>query len=184
MLKGRKVAIRPVKRTDLDELIDLINDLDSAGQYLPNTWQSESGFRSDYETNGFLSESLSRYVIVDREDHLLGLTWSFKSIPYFDALEVGFRVFDINNRGKGYGTEALSLLCKYLFEASQVNRLEMRMAVENKASEVIAKKCGFIFEGTHREAAYSKGRLYDMHSYALLRRDWMANPVNEEDNSN
>lgn len=175
MLKGRKVAIRPVKRADLEQLIDLVNDLDSAGKFLPSVWQSESGFRSEFENTGFLSESLSRFVVVDGKDQLVGLTWSFKSIPYFDAVEVGYRVFDINDRGKGYASEALDLLCKYIFEASQVNRIEIRMAVENKESEIVAKKCGFILEGTHREAAYSKGKLYDMRSYALLRREWAAN---------
>ncbi|MCV6610075.1 MAG: GNAT family N-acetyltransferase, partial [Amphritea sp.] len=162
MIRGSKVAIRPVKRTDLDRLLDLINDLDSAGQFLPSIWQSEAEFRSEFEKNGFLSEALSRFVMVDSDDQLVGLLWSFRSIPYFDAVEVGYRVFDVDNRGKGYASDALSLLCNYLFEASQVNRIEIRVAVENQVSQKVAEKCGFLLEGTHRQAAYSKGKLYDM----------------------
>lgn len=62
-----------------------------------------------------------------------------------------------------------------LFEAFQVNRLEIRVSAGNDESEMVATKCGFNLEGTHREAAYSKGQLYDMRSYALLRREWAAN---------
>lgn len=172
MLKGNSIAIRPVKEADLDQLLGAINDLDSVGAFLPNVWQSEPGFRSEFERTGFLSESLSRLVVVDFSDQILGLTWSFKSVPYFDALEVGYRIFDKENRAKGYASEALYLLCKYLFEACQVNRLEVRVAVGNDESESVAMRCGFNLEGTHREAAYSKGKLYDMRSYALLRSEW------------
>jgi [ribosomal protein S5]-alanine N-acetyltransferase len=45
------------------------------------------------------------------------------------------------------------------------NRLELRIATENKASEKVALKVGFKYEGTNREAAYSKGKLYDMNIY-------------------
>ncbi len=175
MLRGKNIAIRPVKEADLDQLFGLINDLDSVGPFLPNVWQSEPGFRAEFKNTGFLSSTLSRFVIVDSSDQIIGLTWSFKSVPYFDALEVGYSIFRQESRGKGYASEALKLLCRYLFEACQVNRLEVRVADGNDESERVATKCGFNLEGTHREAAYSKGKLYDMRSYALLRREWAAN---------
>lgn len=175
MIRGKDIAIRPVKEADLDQLFDFINDLDSVGPFLPNVWQSEPSFRAEFESTGFLSSSLSRFVIVDSSNQMVGLTWSFKSVPYFDALEVGYRIFHRAHRGKGYASESLKLLCRYLFEAFQVNRLEIRVSAGNDESEMVATKCGFNLEGTHREAAYSKGQLYDMRSYALLRREWAAN---------
>jgi ribosomal-protein-alanine N-acetyltransferase len=175
MLRGVNIAIRPVKEADLDQLISAINELDSVGAFLPNVWQSEPGFRSEFEGTGFLTPSFSRFAIVNPSDQVIGLTWSFKSVPYFDAFEIGYRIFDQEDTGKGYASEALKLLCKYLFEAFQVNRLEVRVAAGNDGSEKVAQKCGFNLEGTHREAAYSKGKLYDMHCYALLRREWAAN---------
>tara|TARA_E500000305_G_scaffold51745_2_gene40487 strand:- start:294 stop:836 length:543 start_codon:yes stop_codon:yes gene_type:complete len=172
MLKGKEIAIRPVKKADLNTLLTLMNDMDSIGNYLPNTFLSESRFIAEYEATGMLSDASSRYVIVDTQDEIIGLIWSFKSIPYFDAFELGYRIFANRNRGKGFASEALRLLCQYLFEAKSVNRLELRMAVENSASEKVAIRGGFSLEGTHRQAAFSKGRLYDMHTYALLRSEW------------
>lgn len=172
MLNGAKVGIRPVRSADLPFLYEKMNDLESIGDYLPSVFKSYPELVSEYEQSGFLSESLSRLLVVDETGEVIGLTWFFTSVPYFDALEVGYRIFDVSHRRKGYASEALGLLCKYIFEGFRVNRIEIRVATENTSSKKVAIKCGFELEGTHRQAAFSKGSLHDMYSFALLRDDW------------
>ncbi|MCJ8297521.1 MAG: GNAT family N-acetyltransferase [Pseudomonadales bacterium] len=172
MLKGSNICIRTIKEADLEVLFDLLNDIDSLGEFLPVTLTSETKLRSQYAENGFISDKSEQYLITSTEDEIIGSIWSFKSVPYFDALEVGYHIFEGEHRGKGYATQALGLFCDYIFQSTQVNRLELRIATENSPSEKIAIRQGFKLEGTHREAAYSKGKLHDMHTYALLRRQW------------
>ena len=172
MLKGSNLSIRTIREADLDVLFDLLNDIDSLGEFLPVTLTSETKLRSAYTENGFVSDKSEHYLITSTEDAIIGSIWLFKSVPYFDALEIGYQIFDGKHRGKGYATQALGLFCDYVFQSTQVNRLELRIATENSPSEKVAIKLGFKLEGTHREAAYSKGKLHDMHLYALLRREW------------
>lgn len=172
MIIGRKLKIKAIRERDLDELFVLLSDLESKGEFLPIEIQSEVKFKKEFGENGFITERLSKYVLVSENEKIIGLVWAFPSVPYFDAVEIGYQIFDKKHRGKGYATEAVELLVNYLFESSQVNRIEIRMAVGNQASEKIAQKNGFIHEGTSRQAAYSGGKHHDMHLYSKLRSEW------------
>ncbi len=175
MLNGINVSIRTIKEEDLSTLFGLLNDIDSQGEFLPVTLTSEVKLRSQYMDNGFVSDTSEQYLITNKSDEIVGSIWAFKSVPYFDAIEVGYQIFDHENRGQGYATEALTVFYQYIFEVKQVNRIELRIASENESSEQVAIKAGFKIEGTNREAAYSKGKLRDMNIYAMLRREWSAN---------
>lgn len=175
MLKGSNINIRTIKETDLKALFDFLNDIDSQGEFLPVTLTSEHKLRSQYTENGFVSDTSEQYLITNKSDEIVGSIWAFKSVPYFDAIEVGFQIFNHENRCKGYATEALLAFHQYIFETKQVNRIELRVAIENEPSEKVALKVGFKLEGKNREAAYSKGKLHDMNIYAMLRREWSAN---------
>lgn len=175
MLNGTHVCIRTIKEADIKVYSELVNDIDSQGEFLPATLISDTKLRAQYAENGFISDTLERYLIINTSDEIVGLIWAFKSVPYFDGIEVGYQIFDHKNRGKGYMTEALMIFLRYIFESKQVNRIELRIATENTSSERVALKVGFSLEGTNREAAFSKGKLHDMNIFAMLRREWVAN---------
>ncbi|BCS98648.1 acetyltransferase [Desulfoluna limicola] len=176
MIIGKKIKIRTILEQDLSTLALLLNDIESAGSFLPNAMVSEVGLKKEFHESGFLSDSFSRFLITDHSDHIVGTIWMFKSIPYFDAFEVGYHIFNQDNRGNGLATEALTLFTSYLFDAKQINRVELRIATENPASEKVARKVGFVHEGTHREAAFTKGKMHDMQTFSVLRREWQ--PIN------
>ena len=172
MIIGNNIKIRAIKENDLNDLFSLLGNIESKGQFLPIEIQSEVNFRKEYEANGFITEKASRYVLVSNTDEIIGLIWAFKSVPYFDALEIGYQIFEEKNRNKGYATEAVNVFVNHLFESKQLNRIEIRIAVGNVVSEKIAQKNGFTHEGINREAAYSKGIHHDMHIYSKLRSEW------------
>ena len=173
MIKGSSFVLRTIREKDLDRLIDLLSDTESQGEFLPIDMVSEPGIRKEFMETGFLTESFMRFMIADTKDNPLGTMWVLKSIPYFDALEIGYMLFSEKNRGKGIMTEALGMLCDYLFKTRKINRLEVRMDVENVASEAVARKAGFTHEGTARQAVFNQGRMCDLHHYALLRSEWV-----------
>ncbi|MAV31321.1 MAG: hypothetical protein CL866_02070 [Cycloclasticus sp.] len=172
MIISNNLKIRAIKEKDLDIVFSFLSDFESKGQFLPIEIQSEVNFRNEYETNGFITEKASRYVLVSKDEEVIGLTWVFTSVPYFDAVEIGYHVFDKSSRNKGYATEAVNALVNYLFESKQLNRIEIRIAVGNTASEKVAQKNGFLHEGISRQAAFSKGKHHDMHVYSKLRSEW------------
>ncbi|CAA0103236.1 Putative ribosomal N-acetyltransferase YdaF [BD1-7 clade bacterium] len=172
MLKGNNIHIRAIREADLDELARHLNDIEGRGEFLPTIMVSNAELHRQYNEDGFISEASSRFLITDHSGHILGSVWAFKSVPYFDAMEVGYHIFEPQNCGKGFASEALRLFTDFLFESQQINRVEVRVSTENTASENVAKKIGFVYEGTNREAAFSKGKLFDMHMYSIIRRDW------------
>ncbi len=68
-------------------------------------------------------------------------------------------------------TESLSLFVDYLFKTKNINRIEVRILPENKPSEKVALRCGFMFEGAARQAIFHQGTHSDLNQYSLLRKE-------------
>ena len=172
MLINDKIRVRQVKESDLDALIPLINNLDARGEFLPRDMTSPQQIRQEFRENGMSTDEYERLLIVDEHDSILGTVWHFKSVPYFNAREIGYVLFDMEKRGQGIVSQAVSLVVSYLFQTTHLNRLELRMDMRNKASEKVAINCGFTKEGVSRGANYVWGEHVDMYIYALLREEW------------
>ena len=74
----------------------------------------------------------------------------------------------------GYVTEALKVVIDFAFENLKLRRLELSAFAENSASNSLAKKAGFKYEGTRRQACVpeSTGKIHDDHIYSLLKHEW------------
>lgn len=174
MIKGNGFNIRHVEEEDLDKFIQLMNDLVIRGEFLPSLITSPHKIRHEYKENGLSTDSFERLLIVDINNKIIGTIWHFKSVPYFNAREIGYTLFDIEQRGTGIISQAVTLLTSYLFNGLDINRLEIRMDTNNLASEKVAIKCGFQKEGISRAANYVKGKNVDMFIYSLLRVEWQS----------
>jgi RimJ/RimL family protein N-acetyltransferase len=74
-------------------------------------------------------------------------------------------------RGQGYGTEAQRLAASYLFEATNLHRVEASTDVGNLAEQRSLEKAGFTREGVNRGAQFRAGTYHDLVMYARLRED-------------
>ena len=74
-------------------------------------------------------------------------------------------------RGHGYGVEAQRQLAAYLFETTDVNRVEASTDVENRAEQRALEKAGFTREGVQRGAQFRAGAYHDLVVYSRLRDD-------------
>jgi RimJ/RimL family protein N-acetyltransferase len=72
-------------------------------------------------------------------------------------------------RGKGYGAEAQALFAAYLFETTEVNRVEAQTDVDNVAEQRSLEKAGFVREGTIRGSQFRAGAYHDLVAYSILR---------------
>ena len=171
MIKGRNFIIRHVVHTDMSALVPLLNDPDVRGEYLPSTIQSPVELERKMQVDGMANDNFVRFVIVEQPgDTVIGTIWHFKSVPYFNAREIGYTL-STEYRGRGIVTEAVRLLVRHLFDSTLVNRLEIRMDTRNRASEQVAIKCGFRKEGVSRGANFVRGQHVDMNLYSILRNE-------------
>ncbi len=171
MLQDKSIQLRPVRHLDLQELYARHIDLANRGDFFPLGFVSEVEFRQRFEKNGFWEKEDGLLLIVDRAGSTLGHIEFFKTVNYLDELELSYQIYDQAERGKGYATEAVNLLVRYLFGRLKMNRIRLIIHPENCASRRVAEKCGFTLEGTARGAWYHQGKNHDIEVYAILRAE-------------
>lgn len=66
-------------------------------------------------------------------------------------------------------TEAVTQICDYVFEKSDIIRIYAEPFAYNAASCRVLEKAGFQFEGTLRSNAVKSGKVIDMKMYSLIR---------------
>lgn len=74
--------------------------------------------------------------------------------------------------GRGYATEAASLLLRFGFETLGLHRIWATSDVENRASARVLEKAGMTLEGRIRDHYFVRGRWRDSFLYAVLDREW------------
>jgi ribosomal-protein-serine acetyltransferase len=84
--------------------------------------------------------------------------------------ELGYWVTS-DRTGRGYATEAGTMVVRFGLRAAGLYRLELRAGVENLASRRVAEKIGFRREGALRQGCPLIDRAYDGYLYGLLATD-------------
>ena len=73
--------------------------------------------------------------------------------------------------GKGIASKAISQVCQYVFDKSDMIRIYAEPFAHNLASCRVLEKVGFHYEGTLRSNAIKNGKIIDMKMYSLLKTD-------------
>ncbi|WP_373419821.1 GNAT family N-acetyltransferase [Paenibacillus amylolyticus] len=79
-----------------------------------------------------------------------------------------------NDRGKGYGSDALALILRYGFHELNLNRIALEVIEYNEAARRAYLKAGFREEGRQRSAVLRDGMHYDLISMSILAEEWSA----------
>ena len=86
---------------------------------------------------------------------------------------LGLLIFREQDRGKGYGTEAIRALHEVAFRVLKLHKLYVRILVANeKARKKYADQLGYREEGLLREEYYLRGAFHDMRVLSLLQNEW------------
>jgi RimJ/RimL family protein N-acetyltransferase len=73
-------------------------------------------------------------------------------------------------RGRGVASRALTLLTDWALDELGLERVELRITVENEPSIRVAEKCGYEREGVLRSVHFKQGRRNDVAVYSRLAR--------------
>jgi RimJ/RimL family protein N-acetyltransferase len=79
---------------------------------------------------------------------------------------------DPNDRGKGYGTEALRLILRFVFAELNLFRLSAIIPEYNQPALRLFKKAGFVEEVCRRKALQRDGKVWDLLHLGILREEW------------
>lgn len=115
-----------------------------------------------------------RFYIFKKEDEgkIIG-SISFTNIQRgpFQACNLGY-LLDESEQGHGYMTEALSAAIQYAFRELNFHRIMANYIPQNKKSEKVLKKLGFIREGVSKDYLLLEGKWKDHILTSLVNHKW------------
>ncbi|HEP1818781.1 TPA: GNAT family N-acetyltransferase [Streptococcus suis] len=129
-------------------------------------------FQAYFQT---MLDSLDPYylAIVDQESQqAIGSLALMNIVPNHRSIEVGWVIFSPQLQRTRQATEAHYLLMNYVFEELGYRRYEWKCDSLNQSSQSAAKRLGFIYEGTFRQALVYKKRNRDTAWFSLLDHEW------------
>jgi RimJ/RimL family protein N-acetyltransferase len=163
-ISTERLVLRPFEEPDIPALIEMMNDeLVTAWTSVPQPyteavardWATLSAHAVRTEGRGivfavteFLTQRLVGICHLDNTD------WRIRSS------EVGYMIAPWA-RGEGYAAEAVLGAAQWLFYDQKFERLELRTAADNTASQQVAQKIGCISEGVLRNAGIVRSRPED-----------------------
>ena len=128
------------------------------------------GWLGRYES-GWEDGARAGFAIVDAGD---GSFLGFAALVHvdLDALEteIGYMVAPAA-RGRGVAARSVDLLTRWSFEELGLERLELRIDVDNPGSIKVAGRCGYRLDGVLRNLHVKDGRRADVGVWSRLRQD-------------
>jgi RimJ/RimL family protein N-acetyltransferase len=159
-----RLVLRPFEEGDVPTLADMMNDelvtawtsvpqpytLDDARDWATRIAPAEraEGRGVVFAVTEFLTQRLVGTV------HLRTTDWRCRSTE-------GRYVTAPWARGEGYAAESVHAVAQWLFRDQKFERLELRTAADNTASQQVAQKIGCISEGVLRNAGIARTQTED-----------------------
>jgi RimJ/RimL family protein N-acetyltransferase len=177
MLKGEKVLLRPLKRSDVTSFLKWFNDMEVTqylSMYLTMTEMAEEKWIEDAATR--IRAGTDVYFIIEAIEgdstKPIG-TIGLHGISSKDhSASLGIAIGEKEYWGHGYGTEATRLILEYGFRQLNLHRIASSTLAFNERSIKLHKRVGFQEEGRLREAIFKNGHFHDLFVFGILRDEW------------
>lgn len=173
-LETERLLIRRITAADVNEIMALRGNPDTM-KFVPRP----------LVTN--VEEAMEHFKMIDDKiEHNIGINWAitlkgnpkligiighYRIQPENHRSEIGYMILPEYN-GQGFVPEAVKALLIYGFDDLQMHSIEAVINPENKASERVLQKSGFVKEAHFIENEYYNGKFYDSVIYSLLKRNF------------
>ena len=88
------------------------------------------------------------------------------------SCSLGLGIARLENRGRGYGKEAVSLLLNHAFGNLGLERVTANTLATNIAGQKSLEGLGFVLEGRARRSDWVARQRVDKLNFAILREEW------------
>ena len=124
--------------------------------------------------NRWAAGDLSKWgIALQQDDQLIGTCGFNEWSKAHRWAELAFELAQAH-WGKGLMRQAVAAVLRWTYRQDQVNRVHAFVRVDNRRSERLLERSGFVREGCLRSYRVCRGQPHDFHIYALLRSDWTA----------
>jgi RimJ/RimL family protein N-acetyltransferase len=169
------VSIRPFREDDADGLFESVREsMDELIRWMP--WChpdyaiSEARDWIVRQIAAFEARDEFNFAIVDADGRIAGVC-GINAINRENRLaNLGYWVRSSQVR-RGIATQATLLLSDWAFQNTDLNRLEILVAVRNHPSLRVAAKAGAVWEGVLRGRLHLRGEMHDAVLFSIMRPD-------------
>ena len=165
---------------DLEKETESLGRWDRDSEYQRLLFSGPIAIYSPETIRGILEKEINEYgssifaIHSLADDFMIGFTtlggfnWQARSAW------VGIGIGEPEYRGKGFGTDAMKTLAGYAFKQLNLNRINLAVFEYNPRAIRSYEKCGFVHEGSERQALKRGEQRWDLMFMGLLREDWLA----------
>jgi RimJ/RimL family protein N-acetyltransferase len=174
MYTGEKVRLRAYKREDVALAQQYLNDAETKrfltpGVPYPFTLEEENRW---FEKISASNDNYSFAVETLEGGQYIGGCGVNGLDRKNSVAVVGIFIGDKNYWGKGYGTDAMKVLLKFIFEQMNVNKVKLFVYSFNERAVKSYEKCGFKREGVLRQEIFRDGKYNDEYVMGILKDEY------------
>ncbi|GAA4596218.1 hypothetical protein GCM10023194_67860 [Planotetraspora phitsanulokensis] len=168
-LETERLVVRPHKPVDHDQVAALVMNGD-ASSALPPGCPSAVEEVKEWLADGVHGLRRSgkgvQLAIFTKDGELVGGISLHGTDWNTGITQVGYGVGP-KSRGQGIAPEAVRAVTRWAFSLG-LHRVELRTTLENEASQRVAAKAGFTYEGTLRQAQRGHDGMHDLLVFSFL----------------
>ncbi|MBN1329643.1 MAG: GNAT family N-acetyltransferase [Candidatus Heimdallarchaeota archaeon] len=175
MFEGKKVRLRALEISDIDEIMKFWNNIDlrrELGPIIPNSRKE----REDWIRQTWEEKNTGRgytFAIEDKEKKTFLGHASLRGVRAINrTATVSIAIYNKENRGKGYGTDAMKVLLHFGFDYLNLHRIGLNVFETNTAAIHVYEKIGFTKVGLHRDTDFIEGKYVNDVAMDMLEDEW------------
>ena len=172
-----RLIIRTPKEGDVHDIFVLMSDLEIAAStgFRPMSTQSEAEGKIRRDMNSGLMFCISEKNQLDRNIGIFEVTPHKTNTVSDEKLNYEICYFlHKEARGKGYMTEVVERMKRYLFDERMADSLTIAILPRNDASRRVALKSSFTYEGLERKCGMNYlDEVIDLEYYTLYKEEYI-----------
>jgi RimJ/RimL family protein N-acetyltransferase len=165
------ISIGPVLPEDLGVLYLWLNDSDVAIHDTPYRPIDCLAYKDWLDKQSEKSQQILFAIRTLTPPRIIGFV-IFKNLQNaYRAAELGVRIGDESDRGRGHGTRAVRLALDYAWKTLNLHRVSLAVFAGNDRAVAAYHRAGFRQEGVMRHGAYTAGTWRDVLMMAAINPD-------------
>ena len=172
-IQGERIYLSPMSLEDAEKYTEWFNDRKNTdGLHSTAKLYTIEGERG-WITNILNNTKEYNFAIVNSENNELIGNCSLTHVVHLDrTATAGIIIGDEENKSKGYGSEALTLLLDYGFNILNLHNIKLDVFAFNERAIACYKKVGFKECGRRHECYFLDGKYHDSVTMEILEDDF------------
>ena len=174
VLQGKRVGLRPVELDDCTETYLAWLQDPEVNRYLETRWSPQSiDTIRDFVTSVRASSHSYLFAIIYQGLHVGNIKIG-PIHPIYKYADISYFVGERSSWGKGIASEAIALITDFAFRTLKLNRIQAGFFDQNRGSEKVLIKNGFVKEAVFRKQLFvdDPSQYCDHIFYGLLRDEY------------